>query len=132
MDYHALPDGWRIIWETTPHQGETWFERHAIRLQPGMPWRVERCVLQHEVVHAERGRFWRRCRAREEVAVQAEAAHRLIALDELADALAWSLWPDEVAEELDVDRSTLLARLHHLQRVELAYLCQRTEHHRAC
>ena len=57
----------------------------------------ERCTLAHELVHAERGPFPRWLTAREEAVVDAEAACRLILLDALGEALAWSLYPAVVA-----------------------------------
>jgi gp43 len=53
----------------------------------------ERCTLTHKLVHAEHGPFPRWLTAREEAAVNAEAARRLILLDALGEALAWSLYP---------------------------------------
>lgn len=132
MHSDSLPDGWHLEHgpTVTGADGETWFSRRTITLRPGLSRARHRCVLAHEVVHAERGPFPRWLTAREEATVRAEAARRLVALDGLADALSWSLWPDEVAEELGVDRSTLLARLRTLQAVELAHLQACTEHHR--
>lgn len=81
-----------------------------------------RCTLAHELVHIERGPVPRDpwLAAREEAAVEAEAARRLIPLDALAGALAWSRRPDEVAEELWVDVQTLAVRIGGLSDVERA------------
>lgn len=72
-----------------------------------------RCTLAHELVHVERGPVpadpW--LAAREEAAVEAEAARRLIPLEALAGALAWSRRPVEVADELGVDVQTLMVRV---------------------
>lgn len=72
-----------------------------------------RCTLAHELVHVERGPVpadpW--LAAREEAAVEAEAARRLIGIDALADALAWSSQPAEIADELWVDVQTLMVRV---------------------
>lgn len=126
------PDEWHITYGPTASgaDGETWFGGLVITIKPNLTTARERSVLTHEVIHAERGPFPRHLAAREEATVRAEAARRLVELPPLADALAWSLWPDEVAEELSVDRSTLLARLRALQAEEREHLHQRTEHHR--
>ena len=83
-----------------------------------------RCTIAHELIHLERGPApddpW--LRAREERAVEAEAARRLITLDALADALAWSDRPVEVAEELWVDVQTLDVRVDGLNPAERAEL----------
>lgn len=54
--------------------------------------------------------------------MEAVAARRLIDVKDLADALAWSPWPDEVAEELWVDRAMVEARMDALTEDERAYL----------
>ena len=84
-----------------------------------------RCTLAHELVHIERGPVPRDpwLAAREEAAVEAEAARRLIPLDALAGALAWSRRPDEVAEELWVDVQTLAVRIGGLSDVERRWGC---------
>lgn len=89
----------------------------------------ERCTLAHELVHAERGPFPRWATAREEAAVNAEAARRLIPLDALGEALAWSLHPTVAAEELDVDPPTLEALLRNLAAAEVEALRRRLQHH---
>lgn len=43
--------------------------------------------------------------------MEAEAARRLIGIDALADALAWSSQPAEIADELRVDVQTLMVRV---------------------
>ena len=64
-------------------------------------------------------------RSREEEAVNALAARKLIEIRELGEALAWSLDPHEVADELWVDVPTLEARLRHLHPSEVHYLRRR-------
>ncbi|WP_314711849.1 ImmA/IrrE family metallo-endopeptidase [Propionibacterium acidifaciens] len=109
--------------------GQADFVRRVVTLRPGLSQAQRRCTLAHELVHVERGPVpadpW--LAAREERAVEAEAARRLIGLDALADALAWSAWPDEVADELWVDEQTLNARVAGLSRSERAWLDQRLE-----
>ena len=124
--------GWRVDWAWNPrHRGLTCFHTRTITLDAALCRRDERCVLSHEVVHAERGPFPRWMRSREERVVASIAARRLIPICTLADALAWSLTPATVADELDVDVATLNARLASLHPAERSYLIRRTEHHHA-
>lgn len=125
--------GWRVDWTRGPrHRGLTRFAERAIVLDASLTRRDERCVLSHELVHAERGPFPRWLRPREERLVSSIAARRLIPLDALGEALAWSLDAHIVADELDVDLSTLHARLAALGPAEREYLTERTAHHGAC
>jgi hypothetical protein len=84
-----------------------------------------RCVLAHELGHAVRGDL--PCGegvldARQEAFVDQWAARRLIELPALADALAWSRQPDEVADALWVTPAVLEVRMRHLYPAERAYL----------
>lgn len=125
--------GWRVDWAWAPrHRGLTCFHTRTITLDARLGRRDERCVLSHELVHAERGPFPRWLRPREERLVSSIAARRLIPLDALGEALAWSLDAHIVADELDVDLPTLHARLAALGPAERAYLTERTAHHGAC
>ncbi|MFT3877168.1 MAG: hypothetical protein QM708_12205 [Propioniciclava sp.] len=60
--------------------------------------------------------------------MNAAAARKLIAVEDLADALSWSLNPHDVADELWVDISTLEARMTHLNDIEMEYLRRRLAH----
>jgi hypothetical protein len=80
-----------------------------------------RCTLVHELIHAERGDV--PCEdaaldARQERRVEQEAARRLIPLGALVDSLRWTAQVDELAELLEVDVETLLARIGGLTRSE--------------
>lgn len=88
--------------------------------------RERRTVLAHELIHLERGATV--CDAREEAAVEQEAARRLIPIDELASALAWTRNVDELAEELWVDAALVRCRMAHLHPSERHYLRRRLEH----
>lgn len=103
-DLHAVPD----------------WARRVVTVDCRLSAVQRRCTLAHELVHVERGPVPRDpwLAAREEAAVEAEAARRLIPLDALAGALAWSRRPDEVAEELWVDVQTLAVRIGGLSDVE--------------
>lgn len=126
----ARLDGWRVDWAWRPQRlGVTrWGERRII-LDITLSDRLARCVLSHEVIHAERGPSPRWAMAREEEIVSRESARRLIPLEQLGEALAWTLCADEAAEELWIDRPTLLARLRSLTPAERAYLTARLAHH---
>jgi len=65
---------------------------------------------------------------REEIAVEREAARRLIDIRKLGEAMAWSSDPVTVAEELWVDELMLKARLEGLHPAERAYLRDRLAH----
>lgn len=81
-----------------------------------------RSALAHELEHVHRGPFPRHARAKEEAAVNAAAARKLVDLHALGEALAWARHESEAAEELWVDVPTLRARLAHLYPAELRYL----------
>lgn len=87
-----------------------------------------RSALAHELEHLRRGPFPRRMRPREERAVNAAAARKLIRLHDLGEALAWADHPAEVADELWVDVPTVHARLAGLTDDEPAYLARRLAH----
>lgn len=97
--------GWRVDWAWAPrHRGLTCFHTRTITLDARLGRRDERCVLSHELVHAERGPFPRWLRPREERLVSSIAARRLIPLDALGEALAWSLDAHIVADETSTSR----------------------------
>lgn len=84
-----------------------------------------RCILAHELAHAIRGDLpcgEATLDARQEAWVEQWAARKLIALDDLADALRWSRQADEVAEALWVTVDLLEVRMRHLHPAERAYL----------
>lgn len=98
--------------------------RHAYQLQllircstpgPGLPKRVERCVVAHEIVHAEYGdqpttdRHWH---ARREARCNRIAADRLINEEELIAAMRATQDPRQVALDLNVTSWFLEAYLN--------------------
>lgn len=85
---------------------------------------ARRCTLAHELIHLERGPVPTDSRgyAREERAVSAEAARRLITIEALADGLRWSRDPEQLAETLWVDVPTLQARMTSLDPIEVSQL----------
>ena len=104
--------------------GEVCWSTLTITLDPTEPEVVQRCTLVHEVVHAERGPVLNEpaLAAHEELAVRREAARRLISLDDLVETLRWTCDIDVAADNLSVDRGTLLDRLRWLTPSERDYL----------
>ncbi|MFC2623676.1 MAG: ImmA/IrrE family metallo-endopeptidase [Propionibacterium acidifaciens] len=104
VEQAALPSG---------QSGRVDWARRVVTVDCRLSAAQRRCTLAHELVHVERGPVpadpW--LAAREEAAVEAEAARRLIGIDALADALAWSSQPAEIADELGVDVQTLMVRV---------------------
>lgn len=88
-----------------------------------------RSALAHELEHVHRGPFPRHAKAKEEAAVNAAAARKLVDLHALGEALAWARHESEAADELWIDIPTLRARLTHLRPAELRYLRGRLAHH---
>lgn len=88
-----------------------------------------RSTLTHELVHLERGPLPDHdvLDAREEEAVEREAARRLICMDRLVWALQWSRDEHEVADELWVDVDMVRARLRALTPGENAELLARLD-----
>lgn len=105
-----------------------------IVLDPRLTQAQRRSTLCHEWVHRERGhsRDALRCDVgapregrelrRNESRAEQTAAHLLIPLDRLADALSWAHDHAEAADELWVDEAMLRTRLDHLHPSERAYL----------
>jgi Zn-dependent peptidase ImmA (M78 family) len=82
----------------------------------------QRCTLAHELVHLERGPVIRRLVRREERAVSAIAARRLVPMSALRTAIRSGCPGDELAEELGVDVRTVQVRLRTLTEVERSEL----------
>jgi len=133
VSYHP----WRALRDLT-HISLLWRERlpngdlghclHAHRLiilSRRQTQAERRCTIAHELVHLERGPCAPSHVGREELVVEREAARRLISIEALAEAMAWSTDSAEVAEELWVDEPMLKARLDSLHPAERAYLRQR-------
>ncbi|WP_165831862.1 ImmA/IrrE family metallo-endopeptidase [Brachybacterium endophyticum] len=83
-----------------------------------------RVVLDHELVHYVRGHEGH-CLAVVENGIDRQVACGLIRVDELGEAAAWSPYPAEIAEELDVMPETVVDRLHTLTDCERAALTER-------
>lgn len=115
---------WTLLWSPprSGARGECHWPTQTITLDPRLLQAERRSVLAHELEHVDRGPMPGWAREREEEAVNALAARKLIGIRELGEALAWSLDPHEVAEELWVDVPTLQARLRHLHPAERHHL----------
>lgn len=125
-----MPD-WELVWTRLPEGvlGYTDHEAQRIVLERRQLQAERRSTLAHELAHANAGPtldhpWWQ---ARDESWAKQEAARRLIGIDALADALAWSHSLAEAASELWVDISTLQTRLDHLHPSERAVLRRRLE-----
>lgn len=94
--------------------------------------RVERrCVMAHELAHVDLGHHDQaagngpgtsRIARRREREADELAAHRLLDLRRLADALAWALCPEEVADELDVTVDVVRRRIRNLTPEDKAFI----------
>lgn len=120
---------WTLLFADLP--GRTlglcnWADK-TITLRRDLLQAQRRSVIAHEVVHVERGPFPGHLQPREEREVSKEAARRLVDIRALGEAMAWSENLDEIADELWVDRDTVLTRLAHLHPAERAYLKRRLD-----
>src|SRR4051812_23963113 len=93
--WHALAAEFRqarVVYDDLPprRRGEVDFRTHTITLQRRLDPTAQRCTLAHELVHLERGPVVMWHAPREERAVAAIAARRLVSIDSLAEALRWS------------------------------------------
>lgn len=93
----------------------------TIWIDPRQTQAERRSTLAHEMAHIELGHT-DGCTPQQEAEAADLAARWLIKLDHLADALAWTQDPHELAWELWVDLDTLETRLAGLQPPERAYL----------
>jgi len=116
--------------------GRAWWlpDVRGIVLDDRLSQAERRSALEHELQHVEAGDVC--CRVgpdggrqtrRQERRADDRAAQRLITIDELADALAWCLGVDELAEHLHVDERTVRARIRTLTDDEKADIDQRLQ-----
>ncbi|HWC20841.1 MAG TPA: ImmA/IrrE family metallo-endopeptidase [Flexivirga sp.] len=82
----------------------------VVQIANDLDYAERRCALMHELVHDERGVPHKHDPA-EELAVEREAARRLISVDDLIDVARWALSTEEAAYELGVTEDMLLCRL---------------------
>lgn len=129
---------WKYLGERLPHVDIVWTrmpgdlrgltDGRIIWMDPRMTQAQRRCVVAHETVHCERGVP---ADGKEERRVETIAARRLITLERLVDALAWSRHTGEVASELWVDVPMLVALAHSLTPAERAWIDTQLERHPA-
>lgn len=122
---------WLLGWAPLPGdlRGLTDYHARIIILDPRLTQAERRCTVAHELEHVHRGPVPGWMVPREEEAIERAVARRLIPLDRLADALAWTQDAAEAAEELWVDIPTLEARMRGLHPAERAHLRARLGHH---
>lgn len=103
-----------------PHRGCTdgrtiWIDDRLCQVQ-------RRVVVCHETIHIERGII--PADALEERRVDLLTAERMIAIDDLVDALRWHRHPtaDALADALWVEPTTVRTRVDHLSGIELAHI----------
>jgi hypothetical protein len=106
---------------------DSYFDPHLreVGMDPRLNQSERRCALTHELIHAERADSAIAdpvLAAKQERAVDCEAARRLISLDALTDALMWTAHRRELADTLGVDVPTAYCRLSHLTELELNYI----------
>lgn len=124
---------WTLEWAHLPHGvwGLTDFDRRVVTLTHGMSQAERRCTIEHERQHILRGPVSAAYTAREELAVDRNAARVLLPdIRAIGAELAWAHNLDEAAEQLWVDPDILRTRLEHLHPAERAYLRRRLEEHR--
>ena len=123
---------WLLCWVLLPGDlmGLTDHRRRTIWMDNRLLQAERRCTIAHELEHVRRGPAPADpvLRAREELAIDRSVARRMISLEALGEALAWTQDLTEAAEELWVDAPTLRTRLAHLHPAERAYLRRRLAH----
>ncbi|MDN6555773.1 MAG: hypothetical protein L0K74_04550 [Acidipropionibacterium acidipropionici] len=127
----SWPNGWTVQVDRLRHgRGRCRWADRTITVDRRLTLPQLRTTLAHEAVHARRGPCPRWLIPREELAVHAQAARALIPIGRLGEALAWSLDPRVVADELEVTPDLVDARLQGLGPDEYATLWNPTAHHR--
>lgn len=118
---------WTLEFAPLPgrQRGRCHWASRTITLRPGLTQAARRSVLQHELIHVERGPTAEPYQEAEERFVDRETARRLIGIRELGEALAWSSNVHEVAEELWTTIKLVRIRLAHLHPAERHYLNRR-------
>jgi len=92
------------------HQNASIDTAGVVQIANDLDYAERRCALMHELIHDERGIPHEHDPA-EELAVEREAARRLIPVDDLIDVARWALSTEEAAYELAVTEDMLLCRL---------------------
>ena len=120
---------WTLTQTTLPGDlaGLTIWPAGVVALDCRLSQVERRCTICHELVHIERGPVPDddRLAAREESTVEREVARRLIELQPLGEALAWSRHISEAADALWVTEDLLRVRLAPLSCTETTSLAER-------
>lgn len=126
-------DDWTLILTPLPDGilGHTDWSTKTITLDITMLQAQRRSTIAHEMEHARRGPAHPDpvLTAKDETAVELAAARKLISLEALGEAMAWSDDIHEIADDLWVDPGMVEARLQHLHPAERHYLRRRLAHH---
>lgn len=122
---------WSYLADHHPHVRVVWTllrgpravtDGHTIWMDRRLCQTQRRVVVCHETLHIERGII--PADALEERRVDRLTAERMIAVDDLVDALRWNRHPtiSGLADMLWVEPATVQTRLDHLTGVELAHI----------
>ncbi|MGL3805888.1 ImmA/IrrE family metallo-endopeptidase [Paeniglutamicibacter sp. R2-26] len=126
-----IPGGVRVIWKRPrPDLVAASNGVDRIWICPSLNQVEMRCALAHEVLHLENRHVGCQPPAVEQ-AVRDEVARRLIPIDLLCTAAAWTRSRVELCEELHITDLVLLDRLRTLTDAELAQLREATAHDHA-
>ncbi len=109
-------------------RGRYYHRLRTIVIRTGMLIVQERATLWHELVHADRGDESPcdpHLDQRQELWCAKAAARAAIPIEDLADALLWSSYLDEQADQLKTTPETVQIRLDHLHPSERGYLKRR-------
>lgn len=125
-------DDWTLIIMPLPDGtlGRTDWATKTIMLDIGMLQAQRRSTIAHELEHAHRGPAHPDpvLTAKDEVAVEQAASRKLITIEALGEAMAWSDNIHEIADDLWVDPDMVETRLRHLHPAERHYLRRRLSH----
>jgi Zn-dependent peptidase ImmA (M78 family) len=116
IEYALLPVGVAGYWDR---------ESDVIVINALLTPRSRRATIEHERIHRERGdekclNSW--ADKKQELAVEREAARRLIPLGAIIDGLRWSLDHRELAELWDVDVHMVCTRMESLTAEEKTHI----------
>lgn len=130
-DLRSLTD-WTLVMAELPDGvlGRTDWSTRTITLNIRMLQAQRRSTVCHEIEHVRRGPAHPDpvLTAREESAVEQATARKMITIEALGEAMAWSDDIHEVAEDLWVDPALVETRLRHLHPSERHYLRRRLTH----
>lgn len=111
-----------VVWTQLPRRVRGCTDGRTIWMDPRLTQVQRRVVVCHETIHIERGVVMGD--RLEELRVDRLTADRLIAIDDLVDALRCHRYPtaDVLAESLWVEPAVVRTRVDHLSGVDLAHI----------